>query len=116
MGNTRKWSLNTSETGKACGLNNGDTFKVYVAKILPLVSFAKPKEKTVAIRKTCFINADKCKPSISTKVKTRNYLNIPLSTNANIDCVKHGTKLKLTVQNKNIDKIYVEGIANTVQK
>ena len=113
MGNTTKWALDTTETGKSCGPNEGNTFKVYVAKVLPLVSFAKPKVKTVAIRKTCYINAPKCKPSISAKVKTRNYLTLPLSTNANIDCAKHGTKLKITVQNKNVDKMYVEGKANT---
>ena len=112
MSNTTKWSLNTSEVGKSCGANSGDTFKVYVAKVLPLVSFAKPKVKTVAIKKTCFINAAKCKPSVSTKVKTRNYINIPKSTNTKIKSAKHGTKLNISVLNKNIDRMYVDGKVN----
>lgn len=112
MGNTSKWSISLTETGKSCGQNEGNTFKVYIAKVLPLVSFADPIIKTVAIKPTCFCNSEKCKPSISSNVKTRNYVEVSKSSTANIDSASHGTKLKISVQNSNIDKMYVEGHAN----
>lgn len=110
MSNQQKWSLDSLEIGKSCGINIGKVYKVYVAKILPLVTFGKPKSKIVALSKNCFINANDCKPSISTKVKIINYIKIPLSASATLKSstkIKHGTSLKISVKHSNPDELTV---------
>ena len=110
MGNTTKWCLSSSEVGKAVGSYNSKakTFRVYIAKILPLVKFAKAKAKNVTINKNCFLNSSTCKPSMATHVKSINYILVPKS-NANrlSGTIRHGTQLKITVFNNNIDKLAV---------
>lgn len=114
MKTLKSWKLNRDEVAISCGRNVGNTFKVYCAKILPLVKFGKPKETIVSINKSCFINAGKCKPSLSSRVVTRNYLVYPLSKYSNITAsekypVRHGTKLILSIRSEtNVDNITIK--------
>lgn len=112
MSNRAKWFLNKEEVGKSCGTNSGKTFKVYIAKILPLVTFGKPKTKDVTLKSSCFVNASKCRPSISSKVKTKNYIDVAVSSTASIDSASHGTKLKISVRDGTVNYLSVEGKAN----
>lgn len=113
MKTLKSWKLNRDEVAISCGDNVGTIFKVYCAKILPLIKFDKPKETTVAISKSCFINSSKCKPSLSSKVTVRNYLVYPLSSYNTILATKrypitHGTKLVLSIKSEtNVDNISV---------
>lgn len=123
MGNLKQWSLNNIETGKSCGSNSRQVFNVYVPKVLPLVSFEKPKQETVALNKSCFINDETCKPSVSSTVTIRNYIEMYLSSNSKISTksladlpVKHGTELKIEIQNKNVDKMFVISTADKKYK
>ena len=105
MANTLKWQLGTSEIGKACGKNTDGVMKVYVAKLLPLVAFGKPKEKQVALTKACYINAKECKPSIASKVTTVNYLDIPIAKTSELkpEKIKHGTTLRIDIKNQSVE-------------
>ena len=108
MKTLKSWKLNRNEVALSCGKNSGTSIKVYSARIIPLVKFGKPKEKTVAINKTCFINASKCKPSLSSKVTVRNYLIYPVSGDVSLSTIKHKTKLTLRVPSEtNVDDITV---------
>lgn len=119
MINQKSWSLGTNEIGKACGANVGKIYKVYIAKIIPLVKFGKPKSKTIALSKNCYVNASDCKPSIASKVKTVNYIKVPLSANCSIKPrakTKHGVALKINVNHNSPDQLSVLGKKDKVIK
>ena len=107
MSNLTSWKLGTTEIGKSCGSNSGSKFRVYIAKILPLISFGSPSAKSVTLNKGCFCNANACKPSISSNVSTRNYIEIPLADNTHIHSATNGKLLKIEVLSGNIDKMYI---------
>lgn len=123
MSNLKKWSLNNIETGKSCGSNSKQIFNVYVPKVLPLVSFSKPKNEVVALNKSCFINDQSCKPSVSSTVSIKNYIEMYLSSNSKLSLsslaespIKHGSELKIEIQNKNVDKMFVISTADKKYK
>lgn len=123
MGTLKNWTLNNTETGKSCGTNSKQIFNVYVPKVLPLVSFEKPKTETVALNKSCFINDASCKPSVSSTITLKNYIEMYLSSNSKLSTsslaespIKHGTELKIEIQNKNVDKMFVISTADKKYK
>lgn len=107
MSNLKSWKLGNTEVGKSCGYNSGNRFRVYVGKILPMIPFGSPSSKSVALNKNCFCNNNACKPSISSNVITRNYIDIPLANNANINEASNGRELKIELLNGNVDRMYV---------
>lgn len=130
MGNLTNWVLGTTELAKSCGYNstgNGKTFRVFIPKIQPLMSFGSPSSVSVALNRNCFCNASNCKPSISTTVVTSNFieaiangydstLNVyyevleePLrvkSVQASLSA-SHGQTLKVSALNGNVDNLQV---------
>jgi hypothetical protein len=110
MGNISSWSLGTTEIGKSCGYNSlayGKNFKVYIAKILPLISFGSPSSTSVPLSKNCFCNASACKPSVASSVTSRNYIDIPMGDDSNIYASSSGRELKIGIVNGNVDKMYI---------
>lgn len=105
------WKLGNEEIGKSCGkLSLRDkNAKVYLPKAMPLISFGKPKKKSVPVKKSCFSNAKKCSPSVSRKIKSKNYIDIPVASRAWVRA-KHGTKLKIAVKHNDIDQMSVKGL------
>ena len=112
MANHKKWSIGPFEVAKSVGKNSGQKFKVYIGKVMPLISFGKPKKKIVQIKKSCFVNATKCKPSIASKVTIANYMTVPVANTSTMrKSVKHGTKLTVTVANGSVNQLSVTGKA-----
>lgn len=110
MANSSKWSLSLTEIGKSVGENDGNEFKVWLPKILPLVPFGKAKASAMVLNKSCYLNSDGCKPSIATKVRILNYIKIPVNRiNSLKGKVAHGEGLSINVQNKNIEHMTVTG-------
>ena len=109
MSNLSSWKLGTSETGKSCGYNKKSRgkFRVYIAKIMPLIGFGSPSSKSISLNKSCFCNASACKPTVSSNVKSQNYIDVPLAGNANISSVSSGTTLKVEILSGNVDRMYV---------
>ena len=105
---TKNWELNSDEVGKSCGKNEGSTFKVWIAKILPLISFKEPDEKRVLLSKSCFCNSKP--PSTSSSVLTKNYIDIPLSEICTLKSAKHGDKLNINVKQHRVDSMNVVGL------
>lgn len=113
MSNTEKWNVNVSEIGKLVGDHTykSQTFKMYIAKLIPLVTFGKAKSKNVAINKGCFLNASTCKPSMSSQVKSVNYILVPRASNGSFPMkMKHGTKVTVNIPNSNIDNMSISSI------
>ena len=113
MSNVEKWNINTSEVGKLIGEYSykSQTFKVYIAKLIPLISFGKAKSKNVVINKGCFLNASKCKPSMASQIKSVNYISIPRASNTSFPTkMSHGAKVTVKIPNHNIDNMSITGM------
>lgn len=110
MSNLKSWTLGTIEIGKSCGSNtSGSSFHIYIAKLLPLISFGRPSKKSVSLNRNCFCNTSACKPSVASRVTSTNYVDIPLSTNTFITETSHGEEVKIEIFNGNVDNMYVLG-------
>ena len=130
MGNSTNWVLGTTELAKSCGNNstgNGKTFRVFIPKVQPLMSFGSPSSVSVALNRNCFCNAANCKPSISTSITTSNFIEAPVNGYDNALSVayevydepvriksvhatlaaSHGQSLKVSALNGNVDNLQV---------
>lgn len=107
MINAKNWHLNETEYGKVCGGGTSNKLKVWVPKILPFISFSKPKSKVVPINKSCIINDSKCKPIIASSVKTVNYITIPHDDVVNGSLVEFGTRVVIKVKNNSPDQLTI---------
>lgn len=111
MANAKKWSLDSTEKGKACGSQTlGKSSKVWIAKILPLVKFGKPQAKKVALNTSCLANASTCKPKVSAQVTTLNYLTIPATGDAVGKKVSHGDSVTIGITHGSADQVNVKSV------
>lgn len=110
MSSTKKWSLGTVEYGKACGTGTQTKIKVWMGKVLPLIPFGLPNSKMVPLNKSCVINDSKCRPQISSQVRSVNYVTLPVAKGIDGRKIKHGTKVKIEVTNKSVDQLTVTGV------
>ena len=107
MLNIEEWHLEEREFGKVTGTGTTKKLKVWVPKIMPFIPFANPKTKLVALNKTCYINGKKCKPKVSSKVKTVYYITIPHDNMVNGKEVKKGTKVTIHAKNGSPDQLII---------
>ena len=98
------WHISDDDIGIVTGFS-GSKLKVYIGKVFPLLSCGKPKSKLVTLDKTCMINDKKCKPKVSAKVRSVNYITIPTDSSINAKLVKYGTKVRLKSRNDNVDTL-----------
>lgn len=107
MANSSHWKLGNIEIGKHCGGSSEDQMKVYIGKMMPLVSFGSPIQVPAGINKGCMANDKKCKPNMSSQVTTQNYRTVP--TNKRIDGtkVKFAEKLRIEIRDNNVDELAV---------
>ena len=54
------------------GTSSGD-LRVYIPSLMPLINMGLPKITPVSLNKTCYCNANECKPAVSAKINTQNY-------------------------------------------
>ena len=54
--------------------SSSGSLKVYIPELMPSISMGKPKTTPVSLNKTCYANANDCKPSVSSKINTQNYV------------------------------------------
>lgn len=113
MSSTEKWSLGTTEYGKACGTGTQSKIKVWMGKVLPLIPFAKPNSKMVPLNKGCIINDSKCRPQISSQVRSVNYITVPVAEGLDGRNIKHGTKVRIDVTNHSVDQLVVTNTETT---
>ena len=110
--NMSEWSVDEHEIAKYApieGAANASSLKLYIPKILPFVPFGTPTQTVTNISKSFLLNADQCKPSIATTIKTQNYLTVPRYANNSFahSLLRHGSRLIVEVLNRNVDTIRV---------
>jgi len=129
------WKLGNVEAGYTIGEQTGNKLKVYIPKITPLMGLPdKPEETTFPLTGSCFINDDKCKPSVSSSVTVRNYIEVPLSTTAKdiqslsnsvskltggdskefnpSKGIPHKTKVSIEIQNNDVAYMKIKNLYN----
>lgn len=108
--NQKSWKLDSFEVAKSVGTNTGSKFKVYISKIMPLITFGKAKTKIIPLNKNCLVNDIKCKPSVAARVTTANYIVVPISNSTKFwKGISHGTKLNVNVSNGSVDQLLITG-------
>ena len=58
---------------KPYGTSSG-SLKVYCPSLMPNIGMGVPKVTPVSLNKSAYCNANDCKPTISSKINTQNYL------------------------------------------
>ena len=107
-----QWSLADEEVAKISAYGpvpTSPTQNLYITKLMPQISFGKPKSTSVALNKSCICNDTKCKPAVSSRISSKNY--VTLSTQANRS-FKHnyfhpGDTVQVEVRNDNPDDMYL---------
>ena len=118
MSSTEKWSLGTTEYGKACGTGKQSEIKVWMGKVLPLIPFDNPKSEMVPLNTGCIINDSSCRPMISSQVTSVNYITVPVAEGLDGENIEHGTKVRIDVTNNSVDQLVVsntEATASSLQ-
>lgn len=57
---------------KPYGTSSG-SLKVHIPSMMSKIPMGKPKITPVSLNKSCYANANECKPSIASKLNTQNY-------------------------------------------
>lgn len=117
--NLENIQLNTMEYGFLMKNTsyNASSFPIKIPKLFPLAG-TSAKESTIAIdNNNIFVNAPDCKPTVSSTIKTSNYINVPKLRNANLShkvpnypdssTIPSGTRFLVMVMNENINDIYI---------
>lgn len=117
MSKTSSWTLGNEETGTAVGQNSGGNFKVHVAKLMPLIPFAKPVTKTLGLNGGCYVNSGECGVNPEKTVKSINYIEADVSSNSTMRLsnlfANHGTKLQVSFKNSNPDTLTILNIQDS---
>ena len=83
---------------KPYGSSNGN-LRIYIPKLMPHISMGNPKTTPVALNKSCYINANDCKPSIAAKIDTQNYVTAKASYNKYKDSYyRYGSSIKVVAK------------------
>ena len=118
--NLERWYLNKTEiaynlekTAQSYGDTEAASWKLYVPKIMPLITMGIPKESTEQLSSSMFINEKSCKPTIQSTIKTRNYIlaTRPANCSFRYQFKKHGIQLEVEVLHQNLDNLR---ITNTI--
>ena len=80
------------------GTSIGD-LKVYVPALMPNISMGVSKITPVSLNKACFANATDCKPSVSSKLSTQNFITAKESFNSyKHPYYRYGSSIRVVVK------------------
>lgn len=57
------------------------SLRVYIPSLMPLITMGNPRVTPVSLNKSCYCNSNDCKPAISSKLDTQNYVTARASYN-----------------------------------
>lgn len=108
--NNKEWKMGTEEVAKfsePTSATGASQFRMYIPKLMPLVSFGNPLQVPVVLNPTIFINDPSCKPAPSQQIVTQNYITIPRTLRGSFKLIKigQGQEIKVEVLNGNEDTI-----------
>lgn len=111
--NNQRWEMGTEEIGQFAdptAATTAGSFRMYVPKLMPLISNALPKQVPVTLNKAIFINDPSCTPAPGTTVTTQNYITIQrtLRGSFKIEKISRGQSIVLECRNKNEDTLYIK--------
>ena len=58
---------------KPYGSSSG-SLRIYIPSLMPMIGMGEPRITPVSLNKSCYCNANECKPSIASRVRTQNYV------------------------------------------
>ena len=68
---------------------------------MPLISMGVPKTTPISLNRSCFINAEDCKPSIASMINTQNFVTAKASYNSyRKPCYYYGKELRVIPKNE----------------
>ena len=80
--------------------SSSGALRVYIPEIMPMIGMGKPKVTPVALNKACFANANDCKPAVSSRISTQNYVTAKAPyTGYSLPCYWFGSGIKVTSDN-----------------
>ena len=83
--------VEASPYGKSSG-----NLRVYIPSLMPNIAMGRPKITPVSLNRSCFCNADDCKPSVSATIETQNFVTALKSyANYEFQYYKYGSELKV---------------------
>lgn len=118
--NIKRWNLgkteiayNLEKTATTTSSTEAPEWKLYIPKIMPMITMGLPKETTVQLPASPFINDKGCKPVINSTIKSRNYLLASRPANCSFAYARkrHGIELEVEVLHENLDNLR---ITNTI--
>ena len=70
--------------------------RVYIPSLMPNISMGRPKTTPVSLNRSCFCNANECKPSVSTTINTQNFVTaIAAYGGYSLPCYPYGSGIKV---------------------
>ena len=110
--NLEKWKMEEFEVAKFSPIKNDANAhqqKLFIPKLMPMISFGTPKNSTESLDKSIFINDPACKPSPDSTVQTQNFKTVPKPDNRKFarTVLTQGVTMQVEVKNGNPDEMYI---------
>lgn len=110
--NIMEWAMSEYEVAKFAPVSNdanASSQKLYIPKLMPLISFGAPKITSESLNKSIFLNADECKISVSSTIQSQNYKTVPKPANRKFERIllTQGVTMQVEVKNGNPDQMYI---------
>lgn len=115
-GNLERWHLsdterafNLEETPTSISHTESPLWKLYVPKLMPLMTKGCPKTTPVTLTDTMFINDKPCKPVVQKQIYQRNWLEAGRPANCSFayPWKPHDMPLEVEVLNKNLENLRI---------
>lgn len=119
--NAEPWHINNQETAYnvessgghgGCGSTRSGSWRVYIPKIMPLISMGTARRSRVSIDTSILVNASSCRPTLNRIISELNYImaDKPSSVGFANPWKGHGMKLEVEVLHNNVDNIRVTNV------
>lgn len=91
------------------GNANSGTLPLYIPIIMPLINKSTMSDSSKTINRSCFLNATNCMPSLSSTIKTRNYMEVKRSNKESFKnpYLHYGDKIQLSVDRSDENRLSV---------
>ncbi len=72
------------------------SLRVYIPTIMPSIAMGTPKIIPISLNKSCYCNANDCRPSVASQINTQNFVTaLPSFNQYNGSCYWYGDGIKV---------------------
>lgn len=110
----KEWQLNKQEVGYNVEAGSGhysagaSTWKIYIAKLMPMVTKGYAKLTTIKLDSSLFSNASGCMPVSQSTIHSQNYITVSRGEYSFSNPYKnHNMQVEIEVLNDNMDNLRV---------